>query len=1549
MQRAHKHTHIHLPHSKTGHIAQGKSVQQVVTVNIREDAPKRKRKSRPRARKKPKGPSLSDRLKAAAEDYQLAKSSSRAPIPAQYATIPPDHLQASKPDEIEALITWLQTAAAAIRALQPIVNAHPAVPYNPWSPYNPYYPSWNNNFGPNQPPPGTTPPPGQTPPATVPPTVPPAAGPTMNTDGTATVIAAADAPGHAPRNDPALAAAANALSTPVTVLPVMEIIQQEQMDMGIHDHSTIPQALNEAAAVRDDVVNKLVRDHQTTPVTGAQAEAAIDEVIDKTAAVYNKYSKTPMSASDIITRKKINWQAYVRAISREPAYAPAATPVKPTNLFPPDSTPTSTPVQPTAPLPAATMKKKDLEAAIGQVLSTGLTIATKDRSDLVSEAVLAANQALIQKQYHNDDDDIPYKDAQEVYSAARDKLMQHHNVPSNRSPYADQQFALKWPTLDTPPASSQPSTARPATIPSPGTPSYPWTSILKIDQHVKDMQTQEDADSVWNELSEWSMEYPNAHADFPGASDQYNKTYDAFEAKQKEIDDRDHEALQREANNNTSSANRLSELMVIRFKIPHARSREELLAIGEEMKAWNEKYPTELAENPNAMKDFTTTNGLWKAKLATMDTPTSTPVVATPVKTENELQDILKHVGPWRTQPMQGNPQESVISMIDTSPDAASAMRAAHELRNWHFPVNSPPEWSVRNQEAIERATKIANSYDIMSAMHVGPNAEIDKATTMTFGDGVLNLTKEEKEKRKEEFAAALRWSTGQKPTLTQLSPEQVSRANLAEAAKLYYRTNSPGEVQSYLSRKGMHDWKFDPDLSTPEGIVVTNPQGQAEIAWRGTEANNINDLYTDVQMAAGNTDTEQFENAGKLVDAAVGKYGQVHHVTGFSLGGSKALELGSKRNIPTTAFNPYIGYKQNLNPDVRQHIITTTSDPVSLNLSLTASKNANVTHDTLYPSKANRVPGQFIGPHKLSNFTGLDVPHDENQDLIYNRAIKADTLNTQKGFVKTLTHESIKAIREGKTFTQFVSESNDPTDSIEGHSLADAQAAVKRAVDTLPIRENEADVKELATNLGHGELFPGGQIPDRVSDAQISLAVKKAYKWAADVDGGFSMAELQRAEDAAKINKTPGEASTLQSHWTRAWKDAGGRFSRAEATRLMGEQGVSQGIPLRDAQQAVWKAVDSLPIHATAKRMAGGAGHNELGFNSDRVRPDSVSAGVQRAIEHAQEHYGYSLPSDAINKAKGIAQSAVDASQVAHTDHGRLFGAIDDAHAGDTDMTPQERHAFAQLDDAGREASIAQHREGGSAYEEVQKLAEKQGMGVQPLTSEMTAAERVTHGASGVNLLKGAFAMAAASSAVNAFDPAKRDSAGNIMYDSNGEEIHDYPEWMRLGAVGGLAGVAQGPRGIAGGALGMVAQHYVDQGLESGAEKLGVNKDVAWGIGNLGGSVAGGAAQGFAVGGVAGAAEGAYQGLVIGAATDAGHYVGEGVNALVRKTGGNSADAQVWQDAADDATAAGLAAGGIFGAQFAPVGAALGWEYGAIKGLANHWGDVKHAFSEIF
>lgn len=220
------------------------------------------------------------------------------------------------------------------------------------------------------------------------------------------------------------------------------------------------------------------------------------------------------------------------------------------------------------------------------------------------------------------------------------------------------------------------------------------------------------------------------------------------------------------------------------------------------------------------------------------------------------------------------------------------------------------------------------------------------------------------------------------KANISSLTPERLEQATMVEASKVAYQYGFK-EANKFLVSKGV-PYYINENLSTHESLVLVKPQQTGsiiKIVYRGTDPKNMVDLASDIAITKGlDRVLPQYNRGDAQLRKVIAEYGKPNELIGFSLGGNRAISLGSTYKIPVQAFNPFIA--GNVIKDLRSQFgienvnITRTSDDIaSLGLSFTKARNIEVINpltDSINP----------IESHALRNFLSNETRAVPNVNL---------------------------------------------------------------------------------------------------------------------------------------------------------------------------------------------------------------------------------------------------------------------------------------------------------------------------------------------------------------------------------------------------------------------------------------------------------------------------------------------------------------------------------------------------------------------------------------
>ena len=260
------------------------------------------------------------------------------------------------------------------------------------------------------------------------------------------------------------------------------------------------------------------------------------------------------------------------------------------------------------------------------------------------------------------------------------------------------------------------------------------------------------------------------------------------------------------------------------------------------------------------------------------------------------------------------------------------------------------------------------------------------------------------------------------KPSHSELTALEIARAHLTNASSIYERTGDIEKAQQYLDNfEETQGYNIDKEYSTKEGLLVKNPKGEHEVAFRGTRKTNINDIFTDINVAIGTEGaTEHMVNVDKMMGRIKGAGIDLVHSSGFSLGGTPASLIATRENIPSTLFNPWLSKNHIDNANIsKKHTIIRTTEDVSSSALLRTKNYNNFTIKSLLPVKGyNPISG-----HSLMNFinrtpTQTDIAMDGIEEHTH---VKQSLEDIQATSHKLAKFQQFKDLLDSKSFSEYV------------------------------------------------------------------------------------------------------------------------------------------------------------------------------------------------------------------------------------------------------------------------------------------------------------------------------------------------------------------------------------------------------------------------------------------------------------------------------------------------------------------------------------------------
>ena len=268
-----------------------------------------------------------------------------------------------------------------------------------------------------------------------------------------------------------------------------------------------------------------------------------------------------------------------------------------------------------------------------------------------------------------------------------------------------------------------------------------------------------------------------------------------------------------------------------------------------------------------------------------------------------------------------------------------------------------------------------------------------------------------------------------------------LAALNASSTAVLEANGNPHAATRFLRSKLGPDQpWVVDPQLTTRHAVVAVHQDtGQVAVAFRGTQPpvpvsvstmrDSVSDITNDIAIIRGNHDPRvAYASDYTLMDSVVEKYGAVDTLTGYSLGGNRALNLG--REYPDVQeielFNPLIGARDVRlanEASTRTTIHRTTEDPASGPAQAYRLMGGDsVANETIeYREDTSR-----INPHELEHFydrsEGLQID-GQQIDGQHHVTQAADTMMQSASDHGTLlTYDLMdRSVQDGMSFTQYL------------------------------------------------------------------------------------------------------------------------------------------------------------------------------------------------------------------------------------------------------------------------------------------------------------------------------------------------------------------------------------------------------------------------------------------------------------------------------------------------------------------------------------------------
>ena len=299
--------------------------------------------------------------------------------------------------------------------------------------------------------------------------------------------------------------------------------------------------------------------------------------------------------------------------------------------------------------------------------------------------------------------------------------------------------------------------------------------------------------------------------------------------------------------------------------------------------------------------------------------------------------------------------------------------------------------------------------------------------------------TKAENLKRAENYSVL----SNVKSNIKSISGETRQKAQMTKASSIAH-DNGLEAAQDYLDQMDV-PFKIDKELSNTESLVLSNPEGDVKVAYRGTKWNNLGDVKTNLKIITGTEEGgTQYNQAMEQINKIKTKYGKLPgELVGFSKGSALGMNMGEKFGIDTTNFNPFLGRK--LINDVgnsKNTIIRTATDLPSIGIGL---KNSNPNYDIQVIDAIKGSPDPRKA-HSIDNFI--------------------DSANVQ-----LTDHELSKAFKKLGTASAKHGEAQLIADMA---SFVEGSKPIKVSADLYNTKAKMATLDPEHPNLGHNTKAPG-------------------------------------------------------------------------------------------------------------------------------------------------------------------------------------------------------------------------------------------------------------------------------------------------------------------------------------------------------------------------------------------------------------------------------------------------------------------------------------------
>lgn len=226
------------------------------------------------------------------------------------------------------------------------------------------------------------------------------------------------------------------------------------------------------------------------------------------------------------------------------------------------------------------------------------------------------------------------------------------------------------------------------------------------------------------------------------------------------------------------------------------------------------------------------------------------------------------------------------------------------------------------------------------------------------------------------------------KPTIDKIPDNAKQLAELVKVSTVWEKAENKatlsgiGKAQKRLALNSP-GYTLDVELSTPEHIVVTNPQGKVTVAFRGTNpksliksgaGKNIPEpvMWLNILFTGNEGKHYQQHDMEKIRDQLLRKYdiNDIEHITGYSMGGTKAHKLANLLKKNSTTFNPLMGKRffDSTDPNTTHRIFRTTEDvATTVGIFQRRPLQSNIITESIDPIKRH-----ILDPRKIKKARSL-------------------------------------------------------------------------------------------------------------------------------------------------------------------------------------------------------------------------------------------------------------------------------------------------------------------------------------------------------------------------------------------------------------------------------------------------------------------------------------------------------------------------------------------------------------------------------------------------